>query len=115
MPFPRKFQPLLELELPDVDRPDYAWLVYSVCACTPDACGWGGWVLDGAFQKLSPEIRATRRQDKVLPGIYHPGCPRCGKPLFRTGADLRLEPSLDQTPALIPGVDYQVVPMEYED
>ncbi len=113
MPFPRKFKPLLDLELPDVDRPDYAWLVYAVCACSKDACGWGGWMID-TVRQISREHGKTR--DKPLPAVTLQTCPNCGRDLFRTGAELRFEPSIDQTPLdRIPGVDYQVAPMKFED
>jgi hypothetical protein len=44
MAFPRKFQNLLEIERGDVPNPDY------VCAISPHACGWGGWMIEAAFQ-----------------------------------------------------------------
>ncbi len=114
MAYPRKFNPLLDIELPDIDRPDYAWLVYAVCACSKKACGWGGWIIDAVYQ-YSPELQTTTRRDKPLPALTLQKCPLCGRDLFRTAADLRFEPSLDQTPISVPGVDYRVVPMEFED
>ncbi len=115
MAFPRKFQPLLDIELSDVDRPDYAWLVYAVCACSKDACGWGGWMIDAVCQ-ISSESRATTGRDKYLDAVTLQTCPNCGRDLFRTNAELRFEPSIDQTSLEpIPGVDYEVMPMEFED
>lgn len=99
MPFPRKFKNLLELGLSDVEAPDYVWLTYAVCACTPDACGWGGWIVELAA-KIDPEKRhLTASGDKPLEALGpEQVCPACGKPLFRTGASVRLVPSADQTP-----------------
>jgi hypothetical protein len=51
MPLPRKFKHLIELELKDVETPDYVWLAYAVCAVEKDACGWGGWMIEAAFKK----------------------------------------------------------------
>jgi len=57
MGFPRKFKALLETKLNDVESPDYLWLTYAVCAMSTDACGWGGWIVDGAFKKTDESIR----------------------------------------------------------
>ena len=38
MAFPRKFKHLLEIELKDVETPDYVWITYAVCAVEKDAC-----------------------------------------------------------------------------
>jgi hypothetical protein len=115
MSFPRRFKPLIETELKDVDKPDYAWLVYAVCAAQEKSCGWGGWIIDSVYQN-APELKATTKRDKLLPGDYSAKCPRCHRPLYRTGAQLRFEPSLDQTPIHgVEGVDYQAHPVEYHD
>lgn len=110
MPFPRRFQHLIETELEHVDAPDYAWLVYVVCAVTPDACGWGGWMLEAAFKRTT-----LVPPDQILSVADEQICPRCGRETYRTGAALRMEPSRDQTPILRPGIDYVVLPPEFED
>lgn len=114
MAFPRKFKELLESGLSDVEKPDYAWLTYAVCGCSADACGWAGWVIEAAFRRTEKHF-PTGTGDKALQAIGSSACPRCGKELFRTAASIRFEPSEDQTPVHgVPGVDYDVEPMEYE-
>jgi len=109
MPFPRKFKPLLDIELEDVEVPDHAWITYAVCGGHQDSCGWGGWILEAALQGDAANPRILPSADPLL-------CPRCGKDLFRTGAALRMVPSQDQRPPHgYLGVDYEVVPMEFED
>jgi hypothetical protein len=119
MPFPRKFRRLVEIELPDVEAPDYVWVVYAVCAVTPQGCGWGGWMLEGAFKLgdgLTTDNRVTTRWgDTILPSMDAQICPRCGGETFRTGADLRMEPSNNQKRDSVPGRDYHVLPIEYDD
>ena len=113
MPFPRKFKKILETELKDVESPDYIWLAYAVCALEKQSCGWGGWIIEAAFKK-SKEQHATSTGDKLL-NVVEQVCPQCGKQLFNTAASIKYEPSKDQTEPLVEGVDYEVLPMEYED
>jgi hypothetical protein len=115
MPFPRKFQGLIEATWDDVVRPDYAWLVWAVCAAKQRSCGWAGWVIESIYRK-SPELLATTGRDELLPADYDWKCPRCKLPLFRTGVILRFEPSEDQTSIVgEPGVDYEELPITYTD
>ena len=109
MNVPAKYHQLTELTLQDIDVPDYAWLTYAVCTLTDDACGWGGWIIEGAFKKTG-EHHATGTGGKLLPAAdYEQRCPRCGGTLFRTSASLRMTPSADQTPVHgQPGKDFQV-------
>jgi len=87
----------MDLTLQDLETPDYAWLTYAVCVLTEDACGWGGWILEGVFKKTG-ERHATGTGDKLLPGGDDEQiCPRCGRTLFRTEASIRMIPSEDQT------------------
>ncbi len=66
--------------------------------------------------KISPEVRRTTGRDKYLPAVTLQTCPNCGRDLFRTLAQLRFETSTDQTSLEgIPGVDYKLAPMEFED
>ncbi len=113
MPYPRKFKSLLESELKDEVIPDYVWLTYAVCATDKDACGWAGWLIEAAFKKHEHQ-RTAGDEDKLL-NVVEQVCPRCGKQLFRTVASVRYEPSKDQTAPLVAGVDYEVLPLEYED
>jgi hypothetical protein len=109
MPFPRKFKQLLEIELTDVEHPDYLVLTYVVCACDPDACGWGGWTLEAAFREDSTAERGAR----ALPSDSSQRCPRCGKVTFRTLVSVEYTPSEDQTRIEI-GTD-NVAELDYED
>ena len=115
MPYLRRFKKLLETELTDVVRPDYMWLTYAVCAVSRDACGWGGWIIEGVFQ-IRPHGNDQPRTDIVLNANEQQICPICGEVVYRTGASLRFEPSLDQTHTWAqPGIDYDIAPMEWED
>lgn len=108
MAFPKKFKHLLELKKEGVELPDYAWLTYSVCACEKDSCGWGGWTIEAVFKKNSTD-------DQKLSADDDQKCPECGKDLFRTNVSIKFEPSKDQAPKLVSGVDYESVPIEYEE
>ncbi len=115
MKYPLKFRELLEIELKDIDAPDYAWITYAVCGMTPEACGWQGWILESLFKHTGGPTPAGAF-DKLLP-VDNPDqrCPRCRQRLFRTSATIRFVPSLDQTPAHgKPGVDYGVSSLEYD-
>ncbi|HNS21083.1 MAG TPA: hypothetical protein PKH24_11325 [Sedimentisphaerales bacterium] len=113
MPFPRKFKHLLEIELNDVETPDYVWITYAVRAVEKDGCCWAGWMIEAAFKK-TPEGHPTASGDKLLPAMNNQVCPRCGKTLFRTEASLRMVPSTDQEPPHNAG-DQPSIPMTYED
>ena len=114
MPFPKKFKKLLETSFNDIELPDYAWLTYAVCGCHKDSCGWGGWVIDSVFAKDGLK-NSEGTKDKSLPIMDDLDCPICKKPLFRTEVNIRFVPSEDQKPVHgIPGVDYEVAPIEYE-
>ena len=110
MGFPRKFKELLEIEPCDVDRPDEAWLTYAVCATEKDSCGWGGWMLEDIRKNADGKDSSL-----VLPAFCEQVCPRCGKETFRTGATLKFVPSSDQTGRLVAGVDYEELPIEYDE
>lgn len=115
MPFPRKFRRLLETQLADIERPDYVWLSFSVCATEQESCGWAGWTIEAAYKKTD-EALPTGTGDKLLAAQDQQICPRCGRPMFRTAASLRMEPSADQRQVHgVPGVDYEVAPIEYSD
>jgi len=103
MPFPLKFKELLETQSGDVEEPTVAWITYAVCAVERDACAWAGWILE-----------AAKGASGNLPAYTEQVCPNCAKPLFRTAVSRRFEPSVDQSPELVPGRDYDTVPMDYE-
>jgi hypothetical protein len=112
VPFPTKFRALIETTLDGVEKPDYLWMTYSVCACSADACGWAGWTIEAAFKK-SRRPHPTGTGDKLLSAQDHQNCPVCGRDLFRTEASVKYEPSADQTtPAA--GTPIVSVPLEYE-
>lgn len=103
MTFPLKFKSLLETTANDIELPKTAWVTFAVCAVEQDSCGWAGWILESVRGKSCELIADT---DQI--------CPKCGKQMFRTAASVKMEPSKNQTPDLIPGQDYEVTPMEYE-
>lgn len=110
MVFPQKFRPLLELTDAQVERPDHVWLAYAVCATEADSCGWGGWMIEAAVGASAED--ATR--GSFVSAADEQRCPRCGRPTFRTGVSLRLEPSVNQGPPLREGVSYEAVPLTYD-
>lgn len=104
MPFPIKFRALLETKPGDVRLPAEIWLSFAVCGTFQDSCGWAGWIIESA----------TDGEGKQLPAATEQICEQCGKALFRTAVSIKAVPAADQTPALQPGHDYEVVPIEYE-
>ncbi|MHC4521304.1 MAG: hypothetical protein ACYTAS_22140, partial [Planctomycetota bacterium] len=111
MPFPRKFKRLIEIELKDVETPDYVWLTYAVCACVKDSCGWGGWMIECAMKETT-ERYPTYTGEKLLPAMMDQVCPRCGKGTYRTAATIRMTPSEEQKRGLVEGRDYESLPIE---
>jgi hypothetical protein len=103
MTSPLKFKPLLETTKKDVELPKTAWVTYAVCAVKQDSCAWSGWILE-SIEGVNGELFADTDQT----------CPQCSKPMFRTAVSIKMEPSKNQTPDLIPGQDFEVTPMEYE-
>jgi len=114
MAFPRKFRHLIELTETDVPRPDYVWLSYAVCAVEQESCGWGGWMIEAAYERTA-ERHPTGTGDRLLPAVDEQRCPRCGRETYRTGVTQRLEPADDQAPPLRPGADYVIAPPVFED
>ena len=114
MAFPKRFKDVLEPDPHSAPKPDYVWLVWAACGCEETACGWSGWVIEGAFTRSSIRL-STSTGDALVPADDRLACPNCGTALFRTDISLRLEPSTDQ-PRLHgrPGIDYEVSPIEYE-
>lgn len=108
MPHPRKFENLLDIDCVDVAAPDYVWLVYAACALSHDACGWGGWMIEAAFQN-GDGGHPTTTGDALLPAQDQQICPRCRRATFRTGASIRLVQSEDQRPQLVSVVEDEVV------
>ena len=103
MAFPLKFKSILETITKDIELPKTVWVTYAVYAVEQDSCAWAGWILE-SIKGVNGELIAGTDQT----------CPNCGKSMFRTSASIKMEPSIDQTPALVPGQDYEVTPMEYE-
>ena len=104
MPFPLKFRELLETKPGDGSVPAKIWLSFAVCGAFHDSCGWAGWIGESV----------TDEEGKQLPAATEQICERCGKLLFRTAVSIKAVPATDQTPTLQPGVDYEVVPIQYE-
>jgi hypothetical protein len=112
MPFPRKFKALLEGS-PAV-TPDYLWLVYAVCGCERESCGWHGWVIETACC-VTGERHATGSGGRLVESDDYLRCPKCGRDLYRTDS-VRFDRSPDQTqPGGTPGIDYEVVGPTYLD
>ena len=88
-----KFAALADKKLEDVEVPDYVWLTYSVCVMGEHACGWEGWLIEGAFKK-TVERFATGTGDKLLPAVDKQICPQCSRTLFRTEASIKLVPEV---------------------
>ncbi|MDP0500623.1 MAG: hypothetical protein Q7P63_11035 [Verrucomicrobiota bacterium JB022] len=115
MALPKKFHELRDLEVDDVDLPDCVWIVYAVCGVKEGSCGWEGWIIDAPLKKGVPGqfkrdilwMRST--EEAVLPCDPDCRCPKCGQALYRTGVSLRMEPAADETPPMIPGVDYELL------
>jgi hypothetical protein len=106
-PFPKKFKNKLELTKADLKIPDEAWLVYAVCGCDDDSCGWEGWMIESASQtNHDPKKQLNCMNEQV--------CPNCNKMLFRTDSQIKMKYSQDQSGLLVAGKDYDVVPMKYE-
>jgi hypothetical protein len=115
MAFPAKFRHLIERTAAEVEKPDYVWLSYAVCAVTAEACGWEGWTIEAAFRRDGKK-HPTGTGDRLVRAADEQICPRCGRQTFRTEVELRVEPSADQSPPHgRAGIDYEVVPIEYEE
>ena len=102
MPLPQKYRGLIDLSRDQIEQPTHAWVSYAVCAVEEDSCAWQGWILDGVF-----------KDETILPGDDL-NCPKCGRPLYRVGVEYRLDLSVDQTPPLVEGVDYQTSEVVYD-
>jgi hypothetical protein len=90
------------------------WLVDAVCAVSPHSCGWGGWMIEAAFQK-GDGGHAASSGDALLNVQEQQVCPRCGLETFRTEASVRIVHSEDQSLPWEPGKDSEFVCIEYMD
>jgi hypothetical protein len=90
MPFPLKFKEKLETTKKDIDIPDEVWIVYAICGCEKDSCGWEGWTLESVLKKMNTkEIQLKCMHDQI--------CPDCGQELFRTDTQIKMKYSKDQS------------------
>ena len=112
MAFPRKFKDLLELKPSDVRLPDAVLLTYAVCACVPEACGWGGWMIEAAFENASTGDDLPERTPTLPVGDLQ-RCPRCDRETYRTGVQRVYILSADQT--LADGSEIDLAPLEFHD
>ena len=110
MTFPTKFKHLLELEDRDVEMPEQVFVTYSVCACETHSCGWGGWTLE-SVRRSDPMSEPAWLGRTELPADTNQQCPRCSRPLYRTGVSLLLEPTAEQPVA----EHVETAPIEYAD
>ena len=74
---------LMNLTPKDIELPDYAVLTFAVCALDADACGWGGWLSEGAFIMVPDGSGILQNGDNPLPSVTAQICPNCGRTLFR--------------------------------
>jgi hypothetical protein len=79
---------LQDLGIQDVEFPTYAVLPFSVCAADKAGCGWGGWLLEGAFV-VDGQVHDSGTKDKAIPAVTSQICPVCGRAVFRTIAAQR--------------------------
>lgn len=113
MGFNKKFKHLLELELKDVEVPDYVIMTYAVCAVEREACGWGGWMIEAAFKRTEKKDWPTGTGDKLVETFDLQLCPRCGRETFRTDASIIVEnpkPFVYEGPGAAP-----VQPIQYDE
>ena len=75
---------LQNLTIPSVKSPDYAVLTFAVCGVDENACGWGGWMLEGAFETGASKTGILENGDNPLPSVTLQICPNCAGTLFRT-------------------------------
>ncbi len=75
---------LEEIEAADVTAPDYAVLTFAVCTLSENACGWGGWLLEGAFAISEAKSGILWNGDNPMPAVTLQICPNCRGELFRT-------------------------------
>jgi hypothetical protein len=106
MAFPEKFRALIELKEEQVNVPDYVWLSYAVCATEDDSCGWQGWIIESARKVLG-----DRQREIEVEADTEQHCPRCGKPLYRTGVEKQFRLNPDAGPKI--GYPYRTTPIKY--
>lgn len=92
---------LENLTVSDIKLPDYAVITYAVCTIDKNACGWGGWMLEGTFTTSDAKTVILANGDDPLPTVTLQICPNCGGTIVRTDtahlydlagqADLRME------------------------
>lgn len=75
---------LMDRTVDDVIVPDYVVLTFAVCATDPDACGWGGWLLEGAMRISAEKTGRLQNGDDSIPAVTLQICPNCRGELFRT-------------------------------
>ena len=75
---------LQDLTALDVRPPDYAVITYAVCTVDETACGWAGWLLEGAFAISEDRSGILANGDNPLPSVTLQICPNCGGAVFRT-------------------------------
>jgi hypothetical protein len=106
MPFPRKFKHLIERDTTGLTAPEAVRIEFCACATETDSCGWQGWTLSA----LDPSPAETRRHEADT----RQRCPRCDRPLFHIGPELKYYRSPEQETDLSNGTEC-VVPTFVED
>jgi hypothetical protein len=75
---------LQDLTASDIRSPDYVVVTYAVCSVDENACGWAGWLLEGAFAISEDKSGILANGDNPLPSVSLQICPNCGGTVFRT-------------------------------
>jgi hypothetical protein len=75
---------LQDLTASDVIPPAYVVVTYAVCTVNENACGWAGWLLEGAFAISEDKSGILANGDNPLPSVSVQICPNCGGTVFRT-------------------------------
>jgi hypothetical protein len=75
---------LQDVTIAKVIPPDYAVITYAVCTVDQEACGWGGWLLEGAFAVSETKSGILANGDNPLPSVSLQICPNCGGTVYRT-------------------------------
>ena len=75
---------LEDLTVCDVKPPDYVVITFAVCTVGENACGWGGWMLEGTFATSIAKSGILANGDDPLSSLTLQICPNCGGETFRT-------------------------------
>jgi hypothetical protein len=75
---------LQDITASDVHLPDYVVITYAVCSVDENACGWAGWLLEGAFAISEDSSGILSNGDNPMRSATLQICPNCRGTVFRT-------------------------------